>query len=371
MPQMVVVDRAMKRWWSRFVGLLVFGLFILAAALTAEIALRLLMKERIHLFPQFHDAATYGEFTIRRYRPGITFWHRTIDGHWYFKINNKGFRDSEDYSLEKSGDIVRVLTLGDSHTSGYEVRQSFSYPELISRSLKVYGIQAQTLNAAISDFGTAEQLVFLENEGIRYKPDFVVVGFYANDLQDNIKANLFRLQDGELMVAKTTYTPRIFAYKRIAAVDIFRWISQNSHLYSFLINTAYDFANRALVVSDRLRLQTEPAAATDDVAEYENALMRALLRRMYSFCHARGVKLIVVDIPRVTTADEQIRSSIPEALYSDFEQNSDVLLHSWDIFASFADDPTMLHRLHGQRHISEAAHAAIAEAVAGALNRAR
>ena len=204
-----------NRGRSRLVGLLVVGVSFLIAALIAEVTLRLVMKERINLFPRFHDAVTYGDFTIRRYRPGISFWHTSIDGQWHFKINNKGFRDSEDYYYEKPSKVIRVLVLGDSHTTGYEVRQEFSYPELIESSLKSYAIEAQALNTGISGFGTAEQLVFLENEGIKYEPDFVVVGFYGNDFENNVTTSLFRLENGVLTVGRTAHTPGI----RIIAIE--------------------------------------------------------------------------------------------------------------------------------------------------------
>ena len=81
------------------------------------------------------------------------------------------------------------------------------------------------------------------------------------------------------------------------------------------------------------------------------------------------MKLIVVDIPRVTTADEQMRASIPEALYSDFEQNSDMLVHSREILASFDGALTTLHLLHGL--YQKPPHAVIAGAVVDALNSTR
>ena len=53
-------------------------------------------------------------------------------------------------------------------------------------------MRAEAINAGVSGFGTAEALAFLENEG-HYRPDVVVLGFYANDFEDNLKAGLFAL----------------------------------------------------------------------------------------------------------------------------------------------------------------------------------
>ena len=60
---------------------------------------------------------------------------------------------------------------------------------------------AEVLNTGVSGFSTAEELAYLENEGLRYSPDVIVVGFFANDYSDNARADLYRLVDGNLIVA--------------------------------------------------------------------------------------------------------------------------------------------------------------------------
>jgi lysophospholipase L1-like esterase len=344
------------------------------ATLLGEGVLRITMKEHINLFPRFHDSVTYGEFTIRRYRPEIEFWHTSTDGRWRFEINNMGFRDSDDYQYEKQEGVVRILALGDSHTSGYEVRQEFSFPELIEKILRQQNVKAESLNAGISGFSTAEQLVYLENEGIKYDPDFVIVGVYANDFEDNIKAGLFGLENGALSVRKRTHTPGIRVHQIVGGLGILRWLSQHSYLYSFGFNTAYELAKKMLLSKEQAKMQTEVAVATMEIVEnYEEDLMRALISRMLKFCKSNGTILIFVDIPRVARPDQPIRSSIPESMFNDFQSSSDFFLYSPEVLSEFADRPSELHVPHGHRHISEAAHAAIAQAVSEVIlnNRSR
>ena len=148
-----------------------------------EIGTRLLFGNQILLIPRYHTSAHYGEFTIRRLRPNIQFWHTDPDGSWKFVTNSQGFRSNEDFHLEKPPGAFRVMALGDSTTEGFEVRQNYTYPAVLERYLKKNGIQAEVFNTGVSGFGTAEELIYLENEGIKYKPDAVVLGFFGNDFR--------------------------------------------------------------------------------------------------------------------------------------------------------------------------------------------
>lgn len=102
------------------VGLLCFGL--------GELVVRGLFGDRIVIYPRFHARAEYDGFTLRRLEPGTSFVHTSIDGEWEFRINSQGFRDDENYGFGRSEGVVRVLSLGDSHTQGFEVRQEKPSP---------------------------------------------------------------------------------------------------------------------------------------------------------------------------------------------------------------------------------------------------
>ena len=45
-----------------------------------EIGTRLLFGSQVLLVPRYHTSAQYGEFTLRRLRPNIQFWHTDRDG---------------------------------------------------------------------------------------------------------------------------------------------------------------------------------------------------------------------------------------------------------------------------------------------------
>jgi GDSL-like Lipase/Acylhydrolase family len=192
-----------KTWrnWVLLASSLAFSLIL------GEIFVRVFLGDTIGLFPRYHAEAAYGDFRIRRLRPATTFWHTSADGSWQFVVNKQGFRSERDFSYSKTDGVLRVIMLGDSHTQGYEARQDRTYAAIIERYLNERGLKIEVINTGVSGFSTAEAAVLLEYEALKYDPDVVILGFFANDMEDNTKSSLFRLKNGELVVRRTTHIP--------------------------------------------------------------------------------------------------------------------------------------------------------------------
>ncbi len=333
--------------------------------IASEALVRFIYKNEIVLFPRYHTAANYGEFIIRRLRPNTVFWHTSIDGTWKFVTNSQGFRDERDWHYDKPKGRLRILSLGDSHTEGFEVRQEHTFSAVIERFLKNKGVDAEILNAGISGFGTAESLAFLETEGIRYRPDIVVLGLYANDYQDNIKAGLFRVDRGKLVVVKREHTPGVKILDVINAIPVLRWLSENSYFYNFALNTIWESAKQMLLHEAEGRIATEYAIQKGDISGVEKELMRVLLKRMYEFCNARGIKLIILDIPALS-AENQFVSSILDDVRNDVRGASHKLIESVEILGRYRN-LTEIHVPHGHNHISEFTHTMLGTATASVI----
>ena len=96
-------------------------LFIFSLGITfivGEFVVRTFYKDKTVLFPRYHTDAQYGQFTLRKIRPNSVFWHTSPDGSWKFTTNNKGFRADKDIEYKKPEGLIRILSLGDSHTAG-------------------------------------------------------------------------------------------------------------------------------------------------------------------------------------------------------------------------------------------------------------
>jgi lysophospholipase L1-like esterase len=353
----------------RLATLALFAGVIVICLIAGEIAVRLILGNSIVLFPRSFTAAHYDGVTLRRLIPNSTFWHTSVDGSWEFRTNAQGFRDDEDYEYRKPAGQRRVLVLGDSHTQGFEARQSATFAKQLERRLRVKGMDAQVLNTGISGFGTAEELMFLEHEGMKYHPDAVVLAFFANDFDDSIKSDLFELENGRLIVRNTSYTPGVKAIAVMNAVPGAFWLGQHSYLFSLFVNTFWETAKEALRVTARKNLTTEYAVRVTEVNQYERELVVALLQRMKAVAHAANIPFVIVEIPSIAEgADDPMawQPSVPDDLVPAVISSCDVYVPASSYLAG-AQKGTV-HVPHGHRHISEQTHAKIGEALDGILS---
>lgn len=346
-------------------NLLLLTATLLIIGLILEAGVRLTIGDSIVLFPRYHTSAQYGDWQIRRLRPDSEFLHTSLDGQWRFTTNSRGFRESREYSYDKPDNTFRVFVMGDSHTQGFEVRQAHTYARIIERSLTKQGITAEVINTGISGFSTAEALVLLENEGIRYQPDVVVLGFYANDFDDNIRSNLFSLTDEELVVNKKTYLPGVRILDIMNAIPPLRWLSEHSYAYSFVLNAGWNLGKQLLLSKEKAALQQEKAVTMEEADQHAQNLTLALLERMYRFCEQNDMQLVLLDIPRQAheTDTSQFNSSLP-----DFAEQppAHIVINSEDVLSQYRGIAE-LFLPNGHRHISEFSHTLLGVAVANQL----
>ena len=336
-------------------GIVFSFLLLVILFIVVEFFIRVLYKDETVLFPRYHTDAQYGEYTLRKIRPNSEFWHTSVDGKWKFETNKQGFRNYKDFAYHKPKGVMRIISLGDSHTQGYEVRQEFTFSAAMEKYLNNHSFNVEVINAGVSGFSTAEELLFLENEGIKYKPDFVVLGFYANDFQDNIKANLFRLdENGNLKLHKKEHIPGVKIQNVIYSFPPVRWLSENSYFYSLLFNNTWQFFKTRLSKNASDRVVEYAIPTQDNFTDSQEALTFALLKRMYAFCQENDIKLVILDIPR-RTEENVVMDSISEPLSRAIRNYSDVYISS-ELALSDYIGVAEIHRPHGHKHISEFTH---------------
>lgn len=326
---------------------------ILLCCIVAEGVIRILNKDTMVLYPRYHTDAKYGEYRIRRLRPNSEFWHTSVDGSWKFTTNKQGFRSFYDFSYDKPPDVLRIIALGNSHTQGYEVRQDCTYPAIIEKYLSDHGYKAEVYNMGISGFSTAEELVLLENEAINYKPDYVILAFYANDFEDNVKAGLFGLNNGKLSIERKEHLPGVRIQNFIYGLPFISFLGENSYFYNLLFNTTWTYYKKLSRSKTEKRLVTEYAIPTEELTEYKFQLASCLIERMYSLCKKNNIKLIIFTIPIIHP--EYIWSPLPEEMYQATLRNCDIFVESEKVLRDY-NNLIELRREHGSRHISEFTH---------------
>lgn len=357
----------------RFVGGAVIVLIaLLIAFLIGEVVVRVAYGDEMVLYPRYHTDYEYGDYTLRGTRPNSTFRHRSIDGEWTFVTNAAGMRNERDFPYEKPAGTLRVLSVGDSQTQGHEVRQEATFSAVLERALAHRGHQAEVLNAGVSGFSTAESLVYVENEGWRYSPDVVVLGFYANDFEDNLKADLFRLDDdGTLVVNRLTHIPGVRIQNLIYSIPLVRWLGENSYFYSLAFNTTWSLFKTRLEAEARQRADSAASGVAETVeyalptrahTEPEVTLGVALILRMQEFCASQGIRLIVVDIPNYVDGLRTTPSLPPDVLPA-LDAAGVEYVSSEELVGDYEGGP-YLHVPNGYHHISEFTHALIGTEVA-------
>ena len=133
----------------------------------------------------------------------------TPDSKTFVRINSKGLRDQE-YEYAKPAGVYRILVLGDSFAWGYGVEQGKNFTDRLEELLNksVAGNLVEVINAGVSGYGSDQELLLLEREGMKYQPDLVLVAFATNDFTLDNKSGrhgyylkpYFSVEGGQLKV---------------------------------------------------------------------------------------------------------------------------------------------------------------------------
>ena len=184
---------------------------------------------------------------------------------------------------------------------------------------------------------------------------FVNTLAFANDFQDNIKANFFKLdENGTLLIQKKEHIPGVKIQNSIYSHPFVKWLSENSYFYSMLFNNTWKFFKTKLAKNASDEVVEYAIPTQDKFSDYQTALATALLKRMYHFCQKNGIKLIILDIPQ-RSDDSALITSFSESMMMNIDSYSHEHIPSEALLVDFADVAD-IHRPHGHKHISELTH---------------
>jgi lysophospholipase L1-like esterase len=226
-----------------------------------------------------------------RFRPGaVDVW----DGVEY-RINSKGLRSPEiDYGRRPG--VRRLLYLGDSVTAGAGLPgYAEAFPHLAGDRLAArLRRQVETVNAGVNGYATWQEARFLATEGLRYRPDVVIVVFVPNDV--------------------TQRHGRHLAGSVASVVDrLANWSSLAALARKAAARLRFGGAVREGAVREQhlsvLRLTAEPEAP--EVRAAWSEARRALLEVIQT-CRRAGVPVGVVASPFAFQLDEPARLNAPQ-----------------------------------------------------------
>ena len=183
-------------WVSKFV------LFVVSLAIFLEIAARLFLSvnpvrrrilgsdsssyrllwiglHRLHL----ERTGPYGVYDPRRgwkVKPDIksmSLWEgKTLNS------NSKGLRGKTEYAYQRTAGKHRILTLGDSFTFGEGVSDNETYSHYLESALP----NTEVVNLGVPGYGHDQMLLYLKEEGVKYHPDVVILGFTYLNIYRNL-----------------------------------------------------------------------------------------------------------------------------------------------------------------------------------------
>ncbi len=148
----------------------------------------------------------HGSYTWDLYSP-VLGWvnkpdHETRVAGFTVQTNTQGLRETREYDYEKIPGKVRLLAVGDSFTFGEDVEPDEVFTEVLERKMP----NAEVINMGVHGYGSDQMLLTLKEEGVRYLPDLVMVGFYLGGMGRNVATfrnhnkPRFRLQGEELLL---------------------------------------------------------------------------------------------------------------------------------------------------------------------------
>jgi lysophospholipase L1-like esterase len=176
-------------------GILVIAIVLTATGMFLEVGLRLLGYGGA---PELHIAnARVVDDPILdwRYKPDT----ESRFGKVVYRYNREGFR-GENHRPEKTEGIARVVVIGDSVTEGYGVEWPDVFASVAQAKL---GQGYEVISLGMGGLNAPQEVHILEEVGLQYAPDFVVVNFVLNDCDffSSLKAAAKHVADDQSGIA--------------------------------------------------------------------------------------------------------------------------------------------------------------------------
>jgi lysophospholipase L1-like esterase len=260
----------------------------LVALVLSEIVLRLMGSVPLYVSPERDRFWKYDSLLGWSHEPGQRGVFETSEFRTIVRINENGLRDRL-HSYERQDESSRILILGDSFAWGYGVKDGERFSERLEDA---FGFEV--INAGVSGYSTDQELLWYQNEGIKYETDLVILVLAGNDVGDNERQLVstiyykprFILQDGELVLIGTPVPQTSPQGKFIYS------LSQRSALVYFLVQRYFDLRSvyaKMKDTSDRSSSQT----AIDTKAEpFE--LTVALLEEIRNIAESKNARFMIV-----------------------------------------------------------------------------
>jgi lysophospholipase L1-like esterase len=285
------------------------------------------------------------------------------DGHWviwfhrpyHVQTNSLGLRHTE----EPSETAFRVLAIGDSQTFGPYLTNEDTWPGWTENQLRLkYGSRdrVQVFNAGVSGYSIRDELAYVREKGVAFRPKLVVLAVFENDLPDLRRA------------------PQRPPTRPASGRDnAWKWLTRNSALVHLAAEVRTMIQRRAAGVDVRRgegEVKAAPKPADDRPAL--TAAYAGHFRELAALLRQNDIKLATVFIPSYDHLDGQVPSDMEPLLRRLSVETDTPYLDLTPAFAARAQAPARLYLLQrepaggyvGNGHLSREGQAEVGTAVA-------
>jgi len=269
----------------------------------------------------------------------------------YVKINQHGLRD-RDHSYEKEPGTKRILVLGDSFVWGYGVNGD----EVLTRRMEADLQGVEVINAGVTAYGTIQELLWLEREGLKYHPDLVILVLYKNDLTDNVtpvyngyhRPLMVLTHDGSLQLTGVPCS-------RGSLRDVLRkWLVRYSALMGLALRSDFRFLLRLegpIFGTEIRHLGAEKKDPGPSVNDYPIRLTVAIVEKTRQVAQEKSARLLVVVVCHHDEPCNQVVRALTE---------KDIPVLALDDLKGYAPADMVIF---GDEHWNAAGHAFVAGAI--------
>lgn len=243
--------------------------------------------------------------------PGFVGWMRGPEYTTQVRISPLGLRDPRT-SYEKPPDTFRIVLLGDSFVEGVQVNEQETVAQQLEAILNDGSPRrVEVINAGVAAYGTAQELLFFEQEVQRYQPDVVVLFFFAwNDVKNN--SHRLEIPERNLRLALKPY----FELDRQGQLNLIpgpppapvppaiQLMRAHSWLYNIFEGTIFaqlgpQFVRQDIEVVGGAITPTRGLYTVNQGEEWERAwrLTTALLARLRDRSAEHGAPLLIASVP--------------------------------------------------------------------------
>ncbi len=210
-----------------------------------------------------------------------------------FHLNSQGFKDIE-FKVEKDAATYRILGIGDSFAFGV-VPYKYNYMTLAEQALNDSGRKVELINMGIVGLDPIDYLNVLVNEGLRLKPDMVLLSFFiGNDFEEQ--------------------TRDWWSYS-YAATAVRYLIELRSSFGGQVIHGPSKYYDDAKTFNDEKYLQIERGRSRiflkdNNQFDADFADAWSYVDQMKHICDAHGIRLVTVIIPDEVQVNEDLKKEV-------------------------------------------------------------